>query len=81
MASITIDGNKYEKELIDLATHHTTGRGEGKLSEDEVAELFESAHDGPGVTETERATLAYIRKSYEFTDAAAADFDAAFAAL
>ena len=81
MAYVTIDGNKYEKELIDLATHHTTGRGEGKLSKDEVAELFKSAHDGPGVTDTEKATLEYIRKTYEFTDAAAADFDAAFATI
>ncbi len=81
MAYVTIDGNKYEKELIDLATHHTTGQGEGKLSKDEVKELFESAHDGPGVTEIEKATLAYIRQTYEFTDAAAADFDAAFAKL
>lgn len=81
MAYVTIDGNKYEKELIDLANHHTTGQGEGKLSKDEVKELFESAHDGPGVTETEKATLAYIRQNYEFTDAAAADFDAAFAKL
>ncbi len=81
MAYVTIDGNKYEKELIDLANHHTTGRGEGKLSKDEVAELFKSAHDGPGVTDTEKATLGYIRSNYEFTDAAAADFDKAFGEL
>ena len=81
MAYVTIDGNKYEKELIDLANHHTTGRGEGKLSKDEVADLFKSAHDGPGVTDIEKATLAYIRGHYEFTDAAAADFDKAFGEL
>lgn len=79
MAYVHIDGIKYEKELIELANHHTTGRGEGKLSKDEVVELFKSANDGPGVTETEKATLAYIRKTYEFTDAAAKDFDEAFA--
>ena len=81
MAYTTIDGNKYEKELLDLATHHTTGRGEGKLSKDEVADLFKSANDGPGVTDTEKATLAYIRQNFTFTDAAAADFDAVFAKL
>ena len=43
MAYETIDGNKYEKELLDLARHHTTGAGEGKLSKDEVAELFKGA--------------------------------------
>lgn len=81
MAYENIDGQKYEKELLDLARKHTTGRGEGKLSKDEVAELFASAYDGPGVTDTERATLAYIRKHFEFTDAAATDFDAKFSKL
>lgn len=81
MAYVTIDGTKYEKELLDLATKHTTGQGEGKLSKDEVVDLFKSAQDGPGVTDIEKGTLAYIRKNYTFTDAAAKDFDAAFAAL
>lgn len=81
MAYVTIDGNKYEKELIELAKEHTTGVGEGKLSKDEVADLFKSAQDGQGVTDIEKATLKYIRGNFVFTDAAAKDFDAAFAAL
>jgi len=81
MAYVTIDGEKYEKELLDLAKKHTTGVGEGKLSKDEVADLFKSAADGQGVTETEKNTLAYIRKSFEFTEAAAGDFDEKFAKL
>lgn len=81
MAYISIDGEQYEKELIELAKHHTTGAGEGKLSKDEVADLFKSAMDGQGVTDTEKKTLAYIRDNFEFTDAAAKDFDAAFAKL
>lgn len=81
MAYVTIDGEKYEKELLDLAKKHTTGAGEGKLSKDEVADLFKSAADGQGVTETEKNTLAYIRKSFEFTEAAARDFDEKFAKL
>ena len=81
MAYQSIDGVQYEKELLDLATKHTTGRGEGKLSRDEVADLFKSAQDGPGVTDTERRTLQYIRNNFAFTDAAARDFDEAFARL
>lgn len=81
MAYVTIDGETYEKELLDLAKHHTTGAGEGKLSKDEVAELFKSARDGQGVTDTEKRTLAYIRKTFEFTDAAAKVFDEEFAGL
>ena len=81
MAYQSIDGVQYEKELLDLAKKHTTGRGEGKLSKDEVTDLFKSASDGQGVTDTEKRTLAYIRKNFEFTDAAAKDFDEAFAKI
>jgi len=81
MAYVTIDGEKYEKELLELAKKHTTGKGEEKLSKDEVADLFKSAADGQGVTDTEKNTLAYIRKNFVFTDAAAKDFDEAFAKL
>jgi hypothetical protein len=81
MAYQNIDGVKYEKELLDLAKKHTTGAGEGKLSKDEVADLFKSASDGQGVTGTEKKTLEYIRNNFEFTDAASKDFDAAFAKL
>jgi len=81
MAYVSIDGVQYEKELMDLAKQHTTGAGEGKLSKDEVADLFKSAMDGPGVTDTEKRTLTYIRNNFEFTDAAAKDFDDNFAKL
>lgn len=81
MAYVSIDGERYEKELLDLANHHTTGVGEGKLSKDEVAELFKSAKDGQGVTDTEKKTLAYIRNNFTFTEAAANDFDDLFANL
>ena len=52
MSYVSIGGNKYEKELLELAKKHTTGVGEGKLSKDEVADLFKSASDGHGVTDT-----------------------------
>lgn len=81
MAYQTIDGVTYEKELLELAKEHTTGRGEGKLSKDEVADLFKSAADGQGVTDTEKRTLEYIRNNFVFTDAAAKDFDDAFSKL
>lgn len=81
MSYQNIDGVTYEKELLDLAKKHTTGAGEGKLSKDEVADLFKSANDGPGVTDTEKQTLEYIRNNFEFTDAAAKDFDQAYASL
>jgi len=81
MAYVTIDGQKYEKELLDLAKHHTTGKGEGKISKDEAADLIKSAQDGVKVTDTEMATLKYIRSTFDFTDAGAAFFDAQMAKL
>jgi hypothetical protein len=81
MAYVTINGEKYEKELIDLATKLTTGRGEGKISKEEAGDLLKSASDGRGVTETELKTLKYIRTAFTFTDAAATFFDAEVAKL
>ena len=81
MAYQSIDGVQYEKELLDLAVKSTTGKGEGKISKEEVDTLFASASDGQGVTETEKRTLAYIRKNYPFTDAAGTYFDGKFASL
>lgn len=75
MSYLSIDGVLYEKELLELADKLTTGRGEYKISMEEVHELFKSTQDGKGMTETEKRTLLYIRDSYEFTDAAAQLFD------
>ena len=75
MSYQSIDGVLYEKELLELADKLTTGRGEYKISMDEVHELFKSTTDGKGTTETEKRTLLYIRENYEFTAAAAQLFD------
>jgi hypothetical protein len=75
MSYLSIDGVLYEMELLELADKLTTGRGEYKISMEEVTELFDSTSDGKGTTETERRTLLYIRENYQFTDAAAKLFD------
>ena len=81
MADQIIDGEQYEKELLDLTRQHTTGINEQNLSKDEVAELFASAANGRGVTDTEEKTLAYIRRTFRFTEAAVSDVDQRFAKL
>lgn len=75
MAYVTIDGVKLEKELLELAKKHTTGRGESRISKDEAQELIDSANDGVKITDTEMATLKYIRENFTFTEPAAAIFD------
>ncbi len=81
MAYVQIDGVKYEKELLDLAKEQTTGRGNTRISKDEVVALFESAADGNKVTETEKRTLQYIRDNNTFTDASSELFAKMFAEL
>ncbi|TKB58446.1 hypothetical protein [Ferrimonas aestuarii] len=75
MAYVHIDGVRLEKELLDLANAHTTGRGEGRISKDEAMDLINSANDGRGMTDVEVATLNYIRDNFSLTDAAQAVFD------
>ena len=81
MAYETITCTKIRKGIVGSRSqaHHECGRS--KLSKDEVVDLIKSAQDGTSVTETEKATLAYIRNNFEFTEAAAKDFDTAFTKL
>lgn len=66
----TIDGNKYDGELIELADKLTEGAGDGRLSKDDAGQLFEAVKDGNAYTDIEKDTVAYIRDNYKWTDAA-----------
>lgn len=55
----TIDGVKYAKDLLELA-----GDAGGKLSLARIKEIVAAAEDGPGITEVEKRTLAYIGENY-----------------
>ena len=54
MAYQSIDGVQYEKELLDLAKEHTTGRGEGKISKDEVVITVVKTNDEDTMTVANR---------------------------
>ena len=64
-----IDGVKYDKGLLEKADSLTTGRGDGRISQDDAEKLWEDAQDGKGVTECESRTLQYILENYNCTDA------------
>jgi hypothetical protein len=81
MAYVTIDGRKYEQELLALTKKYATEAKDGKIARDGVAALFMSAADGQGVTNTEMKTLTYIREKFTFADDAASDFDERLARL
>ena len=66
----TIDGEKYDGELIELADKLTTGAGYGRISKADAGELLEAVKDGASYTDIEKATIKYIRENYNWTDAA-----------
>tara|TARA_B110001452_G_scaffold261000_1_gene259197 strand:+ start:323 stop:1219 length:897 start_codon:yes stop_codon:yes gene_type:complete len=64
---ITIDGNKYDRSLVEEADTLLSSRSNSKLGASEARKLWKLAKDGPGVTDIERATLAYIAEEYTMT--------------
>ncbi|WP_299205106.1 hypothetical protein [Brumimicrobium sp.] len=66
----TIDGNKYDGELLELAEKLTSGAGDGRLSKEDASQLLDAVKDGDSYTDIEKATVAYIRENYKWTDAA-----------
>ena len=66
----TIDGVKYDRELLELADKLTQGQGDGRLSTDDAQKLYEEVVDGDNYTDIEKATVKYIRDNYKWTEAA-----------
>ena len=66
----TIDGKKYDGELLELAEKLTSGAGDGRLSKDDALQLFNAVKDGNSYTDIEKDTVAYVRENYKWTDAA-----------
>jgi len=66
----TIDGVKYDRELLELADKLTEGQGDGRLSVDDAKQLYEEVADGDSYTDIEKDTVKYLRENYKWTDAA-----------
>lgn len=67
----TIDGKKYDGEIIELADKLTNGgAGNNPISKDDAGELFKAVRDGGTYSDVEKDTMAYIRSNYKWTDAA-----------
>ncbi len=66
----TIDGKKYDGEVIDLAEKLTAGRGDGRISLDDAKQLLDSVKDGDSYTDIEKDTMAYVREKFKWTDEA-----------
>jgi len=67
-----INDVKYDKELLDKARELITGRGDGRISEEDAKILVEETKDGNKVTEIEKQTLQYIMENFNCTEPAIA---------
>ena len=67
-----INDVKYDKELLDKARELITGRGDGRISEEDAKILVEETKDGNKVTEIEKQTLQYIMDNFNCTEPAIA---------
>lgn len=66
----TIDGKKYDGELIELADKLVDGSGDGRISSEDAKQILEAVMDGDSYTDIEKDTVAYLRDNYKWTDAA-----------
>ena len=66
----TINGKKYDGELIELADDSVKGAGDGRISVSDAKKLFDAVIDGNVYSEVEKDTVEYIRDNYKWTDEA-----------
>lgn len=66
----TIDGKKYDGDLIAAAEKAVEGHGDGRISMEDAKMLFEKVRDGDSYTDLEKDTMAYIREKFEWTEKA-----------
>ena len=65
-----IDNIKYDRSLLLLADNLVKGRGDGRISDNDMMKLIKSAEDNNVITVCEKDTLYYIVKNYNTTDKA-----------
>lgn len=70
----TIDGEKYDGDLIEAADLAVVGQGDGRISLDDAEVILASVKDGNTYTDIEKKTIAYIRDNYKWTEEADAWF-------
>ncbi len=67
----TIDGKKYDGEIIELADKLTNNNaGNNPISKADAEELLAAVKDGNSYTDIEKDTMAYVRDNYKWTEAA-----------
>jgi len=67
MYYVTINNQKYDRALLDVADSLVEGQGDGRISKLELQMLFEKTGDANKVTDIEKNTLKYIIDHYNCT--------------
>ena len=65
-----IDGNKYDRALLEAADKVVEGTGDGRISKADAEVLLKAVKDGDNYTDIEKASVKYVRDNYKWTDAA-----------
>ena len=65
-----INGIMYDKSILYIADKQIKGRGDGRLSEDDMKIIIKSVIDRKKITKTEYLTIFYLIKNYNITDKA-----------
>jgi OOP family OmpA-OmpF porin len=72
---IQINNNKYDRTLLLLADNLIKGRGDGRISENDMLQLIKSSYDNNVITNCEKDTLFYIANNYNITNKAKLYFE------
>ena len=62
-----INGVKYDRSLLLLAENLVKGQGDGRISDNDMKKLIDSAWDSNSITDIEKSTLFYISENYNTT--------------
>jgi hypothetical protein len=63
----TINGKKYDGDLLDLADKAVAGAGDGRISLKDAQTLLTAVKDGNSYTDVEKDTMEYVRENYKWT--------------
>merc|ERR1712187_76145 len=66
----TISGMKCDRGIIDACRDAVNGKGDGRVSKEDVESVWSKAIDGGKVTDCERWTLRYCVTCFNFTEKA-----------
>jgi hypothetical protein len=63
----TINGKKYDGELLEFADAAVAGAGDGRISLKDAQEILGKVMDANTYTDIEKDTMEYIRDNYKWT--------------